>query len=224
MNEGEPRKKQSLSTQELLSMNMDRLRGYMKKWGMEDAGSPREATVKRKSQRLVVRKPGREVLVLMHEPMHLAQVNNANDALPPAERFHLSRSQTFHQALDRMLESDFRLVVMDEGAEKAEEGRLEVSGLDALLILKGVMPKGDEMFLLRKQAFLRHFVPGDAASEKLANYKMLKRECASLPFVFLCPDLGSREAAVASVVKNVKSVPHEPDYATLFAKLGEALP
>jgi len=217
----DPNPKKSFSTQQLLSMNMDRLKGYMEKFGTDDTAKPPQ----RKSQRLTVFKPGREVLFLMHDPMRLVKIDGVNDKLPPGQRFRLVRCQSYTQAVEKLLESEFRLMVIDDGFEKTEEGRVEVTGLDALMILKGVMPREDKMFLLRKQAFLKNFVPGDSSKETLLNYRILKRECSHLPVIFLVRDLDGPASATASVIANVKSVPDEmPDYGTLFRKLEEALP
>jgi hypothetical protein len=217
-----PKEKKSLSTQELLSMNMDRLKEYMRKWG-KDAPAEEEKR-KRQSQRLVPIRPGGEILVLLHDPFHLAQLTRANDALPLAERYRLMRCQDYAGAMDKILESEFRLILLDATGEKADEEKLEVTGLDFIMILKGVAPKGDSQFLMRKQAFLRAWVPGDSDREKLSSFRIIKRECEETPMMYLTSDVDGKESVMASLVRNVKSVPLEPpEFPTLFQKLRETL-
>ncbi len=224
MTDEQPKKK-SLSTQELLSMNMDRLKEYMHKWGVEaDGGKTKDVDLKRKSQRLVAASPGRDILVLMHDPLKLAQINGVNDRLGEGKKYRISRCQGFALAMETLLDADPRLIVVDDAAEKAEEGRVDVSGLEFILVLKGVMPKDDNMFLLKKQAFLKEFVPGDGPEEKMTNLKLIRKDCGGKPFIYLSSSIDSREAATASRIHNVKSVPSDPpDFEVLFQKLSEVL-
>jgi hypothetical protein len=212
----------SLNSQELLSMNMDRLRGYMKKWASEEEQSkkPREKPT-RKSQRLVAVKKGREVLVISHDPMRLIRIGSTNDNQALSARFRLSLSQSFASAVEKLLESNYSALVIDD--DRAEQARgVQISGLDFLLILKGTMSRDDQTFLVRKQAFLKEMIPGDNNSEKLVNFRLVKSDCKELPFLYLTSDINSREAALASVVHNVKSVDcHTNEFTTLFVKLAD---
>ncbi len=206
-------------------MNMDRLKEYMQKWGTDPgAAKPAGEDEKRKSGRLVAANPGKDILLLVHDPLRLAQISATNDRQPDHAKFRLSRCQTFRKAVETLLESEQRLIVVAEDSEKAEEGRIDVSGLDFLLVLKGVMPQGDSTFLLRKQAILKESIPGDTSEEKLTSYKILKKDCDTRPIIYLTSDQNGPESRLASRVHNVKSVAMDPPgFANLFLKLGEAL-
>jgi hypothetical protein len=200
--------KQSFSTQELLSMNMDRLKGYMEKWALDDKMGPtdRRRRKERKSQRLLAAKPGREVLVLFRDPIRLSKLNNANDELKPTRRFQLSLNTSMNSAVEKLIESNFKALIVDGASEKAGASGVEVSGLDFLMILKGVAPSDDKGFLLRKQAFLKELMPGESNSEKLVDYKMLKKDCTDLPMIYVSQSLESPDSITASRIPNVKSM------------------
>lgn len=217
--------KTSFSTQELLSMNMDRLKGYMEKWAREeDGGGKKGGSQRRKSQRLTSVKAGKKVLAVIPDPLRLSHLDRANDKLPLALRYSLNLCQHYRKAVDQLVENDFQGLIVAEEGQIAPQSGVTVPGLDFIMILKSIMPRTDSAFLLRKQVFLKEFVPGVTKEEKLMNFKLAKQEARDLPILFLTNDLEGFASVTASRINNVKSVPAPTsDFNLLFSKLSEAL-
>jgi len=210
-------------TQELLAMNMDRLKEYMDKWREvgarlkeEARHSPSEAPSKKRITRIVSMASQPRVLLVRPDPLILSRIVRQNDTLLPRERFTFSWGNDFQSSVAKMSGFKFDAVVVAGGSETLKDAGCDVSGLDFLFLVNGLADRKDARFPLKKKAFVQFCVPGDGNEAKISAFRRIKEDYANQPFFFLYGPGESRQASVANRIHGVRILPLEDGNADLF--------
>lgn len=212
-------------SQELLSLSMDRLKEYMKKWDALGAGDgvlldPAVEAPRRRSTRVLRRTAHPEVLLVRPDPLVLSQLITTNDRELLDDRLALSWASDFGGACAKMAASPFQAVAVFASVENVPDCE-GLSGVDFLLLLGGLQPGRDGAFLLRKRAFLRSVVPGRTDADKVAAFRALKERYRSKPFLYVHPESEETLASVARRIHGVRTLALEPS--RILATLREAV-
>ncbi len=179
------------NTQELLSMNMDRLKEYMDKLGrtasqpggaiLEEARPP-----KTKSATRIRKTPSAcRVLAVFENPHGFVHIMNENDRREPRFRYGLERASAFNEAVNRMIRHRFDLVLVSPMRMVPEDIESPLTTVDWILLLRGLAPPKDMYFLAKKRWFVMNFIPGSDNQEKVGTFRRLKDAYRKTPVVFL---------------------------------------
>ena len=225
------RRDERYDTQELLSLNMDRLKKYMKKWdsGESVVEGPTEAEkqeqrVKRATRLIATGRLRRMILLVHPDPLHLSRMIGINDRRRPNLKLNMVWADDFRSAVDKMGNETYRTVVVFVGKDSIPKSDLAITSLDFLLLIHGLMAKDDQTFLLKKRNFVKHFVRGDTDLEKVTNFRLLKEDYRNTPFLFVHEPGSTRTSTVASRIHGVRTVPiAEGDQETVLAAVDKLL-
>ncbi|MHC5039412.1 MAG: hypothetical protein ACYTHM_19060 [Planctomycetota bacterium] len=217
-------------TQEILAMNVDRLKQYMKSWDrkdglMEDRSPEAVAAAKRRKRITQTIRLDRRPRVLLIRPDHgsLSRMIKENDRRFPNERFALTWGEDFESALAKMAETNYRAVIVFSGTEKRPDMECAISGLDFLLLLNGLLDRNDRDFLLKKRTFVKFLIPGPTDAEKIATFRLMKEDYRNRPFFFMHNPEEGRLAEIAERIWGVESLPlGEASFEDLFEALKKA--
>ncbi|MHC4600128.1 MAG: hypothetical protein ACYS47_14100 [Planctomycetota bacterium] len=223
------RRDETYDTQELLSLNMDRLKKYMRKWdsGESVVEGPTEAEkqerrMKRATRLIATGKLKRRILLVHPDPLHLSRMIATNDRRRPNLKLNMVWADDFQSAVTKMGDGAFRLVVMFTGKEGIPESDITLSSLDFLLLIHSLMAKDDQSFLLKKRSFVKHYVAGDTDLEKVTNFRLLKEDYRNTPFLFVHEHGSTRDSTVASRIHGVHTMPiTEGGHETLLGAIDE---
>lgn len=216
-------------TQELLSINMDRLRQYMKTWQTLATGQGHEALEDRPARRkrgsTTILRPGarRSVLLVRSDPLVLSRLIGINDGQPVEKRLGFTWAGTFGEALARMADERFHAVVVAQGAQHVREVGLDLTGTDFLLLLQGITLHGDPDFLLKKKGFVGHLVPGATDEARVALYRRLREEYRNQTFFYIHDRRDAGAAGVAGRILGVKVVDVSAGPEPLFGLIRDAV-
>ncbi|MHC4778074.1 MAG: hypothetical protein ACYTFG_05790 [Planctomycetota bacterium] len=205
-------------TQELLSLNMDRLKKYMKEWEGGEEGGPDRAEAERKEKRrkratrlIAAGKKKRQILLVLPDPFHLSKMISINDQRSPAMKLNIAWAEDFSSAVAKMAGDAFRAIVVFGREVPLPGNEFGISGLDFILLAHSLVPKDDPNFLLKKRGFVEHFVPGQTGIEKVTNFRFLKEDYRNTSFLFVHKPESVRDSALAARILGVKATPISSD-------------
>ncbi|MHC5038734.1 MAG: hypothetical protein ACYTHM_15605 [Planctomycetota bacterium] len=190
MADEEPKKKK-YNTQELLSLNMDRLKEYMKEMGKKvaDPDSPPLFEVpppKSKGGTRIGKTPSAcRLLGIIENPLIFVNFVSANDERPPSRRYGLDRGKDFHDAVRRMTRHLYDIVIVTPMELEIEQVEEPFRAVDWILLIRGLMPAADVYFLAKKRWFVMELVDGATNAQKVENFRALREAYKAVPIVYL---------------------------------------
>jgi hypothetical protein len=92
------------------------------------------------------------------------------------------------------------------GKESVPGAEYWISGLDFILIVRGLMARDDEDFLLKKRDFVTRCVFGDTDLEKVTHFRLLKESYRNTPFLYVTDQAESQDGKIAQRIHEVRTV------------------
>jgi hypothetical protein len=228
MDDSKRSEKTRYNTHELLSLNMDRLKEYMKRVAKE-ASNPQAMPIfevsppRARPATRVGKRPGDcRCLALCKDPFLFVEIVSANDKRPSTQRYAFDRASTFREVVERITRQAYDLVVLSPLEEKLPETEAAFGPADLVLLLHGQTRPSDVYFLAKKRWFVMNLVAGADNPEKVENFHQLRDACKDIPFLYLSEDPSDEDAKFLALIRKVRVVPRTPgDLAPLFRLLDE---
>ncbi|GEM_PF-1755598 len=202
------------NTQELLSLNMDRLKDYMARLSKkaEDTSNPPMFEVpsppKAKSGTRIGKVPSScRVLALYEDPHEFVGLVSANDQRPKSQRYGLDRTADFGDAVARMTRHRYDILVASTMHAEIEEVEEPFTTLDWVFLLRGKMHSPDVYFLAKKRWFVMNLIGGETNQEKVDNFRDLKEAYGNVPLLYLQERPDEREKTLLESMRKVRVIP-----------------
>ncbi|MHC4600733.1 MAG: hypothetical protein ACYS47_17200 [Planctomycetota bacterium] len=228
MGESKKPEKKKYNTQELLSLNMDRLKEYMKRMAKQasDPSTPPVFEVpspRPKGGTKIGKTPSAcKLLAVFEDPHIFVRLVAENDGRPASRRYGLERASDFKDAVERMTKEKYDLVLLSQISEALDEVQEDFSTLDLILMIRGLMRPSDMYFLAKKRWFVMNLVEGDVNAEKVANFRKLREQYKEVPLIYCYGKDHPEEAKLVAAAEKVRAVPlDESDFGRLFFTLDE---
>ncbi|MCU0722068.1 MAG: hypothetical protein MUC63_00360 [Planctomycetes bacterium] len=216
MDDSKNGEKKRYNTSELLSLNMDRLKEYMKRLAKE-AGNPDgmpafeiSPAKPRPTTRIVKRPHDCRCLAMFKDPFHFVQIVSVNDRRPAGQQYPFERTSSFRDAVDRMSKQKYEAVVVSPMIEPTGEEGITFSTSDLILLLRGLTRPSDVYFLAKKRWFVMNAFPGAQNPEKVDGFHELRDLYQKVPFIFVPDDPADPEAAFLAAAPKVKICQRTP--------------
>lgn len=206
-------KKKRYNTQDLLSLNMDRLKEYMKRMEKETAKTDGMAVFEVPSRpakgttRIGKTPSSCRILALFKDPFHFVEIVNTNDRRPKTQRFTFERAADFGDAMNRLRKQTYDMILLSPMEQSVPDVESVFSPADFSLILRGQMPSRDVYFLAKKRWFVVAMVEGATNQEKVDNFRQLKTDYKRVPILYLTPDVNDPAAKVMASIQKTRVIP-----------------
>ena len=222
----EKKKEKKYNTQELLSLNMDRLKEYMNKL-QKEAASPEstamfEIPARRSKTSTRIRKTPAQcrVLAVYKDPFKFVELVGANDQRPKTQRFTLERAEDYKAAVSRMARQRYDLVLVSTLYVEVPDSEDKFGPADFILLCQGLMRQVDVYFLAKKRWFVVNCAEGMTNQAKVDFFRKMKESYSGVTFVFVQEDENDRDADFLSNMRKVRVVKEQgKNLAPLFSTL-----
>lgn len=222
--------KKKYNTQELLSLNVDRLKEYMRKLGRQaaDPSNPPvfeiPASAKPKGTTRIAKTPSAcRLLGLFEDPHLFVKLVAANDERRPSQRYGLERTGDFFDALLRMGRKRYDILILSPLSLRVEEAETEFTSHDFAMMIRGLMRESDVYFLAKKRWFVVNLVEGGNNAEKVDRFRALRDAYRDVPIVVLHEGPANDEVRALAAVPRVRALPLDAANATPLFDLLDAL-
>jgi hypothetical protein len=210
MQEKKPSENKRYNTNELLSLNIDRLKEYMKRLGKEasnpqgmpvlEVSSPRP----KPSTRIGKRPADCRCLAVFPDPFLFVQIVALNDKRPPGQRYAFDRASSSREAVERMKRQAYDLVMIAPFQEAIQEGDAKFGAADLILLLHQQMRHSDLYFLAKKRWFVMNAFAGADNAEKVESFHGLRDAYQNIPFIYVAENPAEEDAVFLASARKVR--------------------